>query len=66
MVTTHVPVPVHVPDQPAKAEPACGETVNVTVEPVAKLVWQTEPQEIPAGALATDPLPVPSFATTRG
>ena len=33
MATTHVPVPVHAPDQPANVEPTAAAAVNVTVVP---------------------------------
>jgi hypothetical protein len=55
MVTAHVPVPVHAPDQPAKVEFALGAAVSVTDVPAAKVV--------PDGLSVTVPLPVPVVET---
>ena len=33
MITTHVPVPEHAPDQPPKVDPDAGVAVNVTLVP---------------------------------
>ena len=33
MLTTHAPVPVHAPDQPANVDPTDGVAVRVTVVP---------------------------------
>jgi len=45
--------------------PAVGAAVNVTLVPWPYGSVQSEPQEIPAGALVTVPVPVPAFATVR-
>ena len=64
--TTHVPVPVQPPpDQPVNVEPASGVAVNVTDVPFAKLALHVAPHAIPAGALDTEPDPVPAFVTER-
>ena len=34
-VTTHVPLPVHAPDQPANVEPVAGVAISVTTVPLA-------------------------------
>jgi hypothetical protein len=65
IVTEHVPVPVQLPLQPAKVEPAAGVAVNVTAVPLAYEAEQVAPQLIPAGLLVTVPLPVPLFVTVR-
>ena len=63
-VMMHVPVPVQpLPVQPVNVEPASGVAVRVTDVPLAKLVAQVAPQLMPAGALVTDPVPVPAFVT---
>jgi hypothetical protein len=59
-VTLQLPVPVHAPDQPAKVEPAFGVAVSVMAVPLAKLAVHVVPQVMPAGALLTDPPPVPA------
>ena len=58
-----VPVPVHAPDQPAKSEFASGFAVSVTVVPLAKFALHVSPQFMPAGALVTDPVPLPESTT---
>lgn len=65
-MTTQVPVPVQAPPQPSNDDPAAGVAESVTVDPVGKVPWQDGPQAMPAGALPTEPLPVPVFATTKG
>jgi hypothetical protein len=65
MVTLHAPVPLHAPLQPAKAEPVSGVAAKLTTAPFAKLAEHVVPQEIPAGELATVPVPVPLLATVR-
>jgi hypothetical protein len=61
--TVQESVPEQAPDQPAKAEPAVGAAVRVTVLPLAKLAEHVAPQLIPAGELLTVPLPVPALVT---
>ena len=65
MVTTQLPVPLHAPPQPKKVAPDAGVAVSVTLLPEAKLALQVTPQEMPAGALATLPEPVPPLVTLR-
>ena len=63
IVTVQVPVPVQPPLQPVKVEPAAGAAVRVTTVPVVKEVEHVAPQEMPAGALVTVPLPAPALVT---
>src|SRR5438093_13660273 len=57
-VTVQVPVPTQPPRrQPLKVEPAAGAAVSVTEVPLANAAEQVAPQETPAGALVTVPLP---------
>jgi hypothetical protein len=65
MVTLQAPVPVQAPLHPANVEPESGVAVRFTTVPLSKFAEQLEPQEIPAGELATVPLPVPLFVTVR-
>ena len=65
MVTVHAPVPEQAPPQPENAEPAAGVGVKVTEVPLGKSKEQTAPQLIPAGALTTEPLPVPEIVTFK-
>src|SRR5215470_8726910 len=59
-------VPVQPPPlQPVNVEPAVGVAVKVTAVPVVKDVEHVVPQEIPAGALVTVPVPVPALVTVR-
>ncbi len=60
-VTTHAAVPVHPPPlHPARVEVRLGVAASVTVVPVTKLVEQGPAgQLMPAGVLATLPVPVP-------
>ena len=63
-VTTQVPVPEHPPPvQPVNVEPASGVAVSVTVVPLVNVAEQVAPQVMPAGALKTDPVPVPVLVT---
>ena len=62
-LTVHVPAPLHAPDQLAKVELESGVAVSVTWVPLAKLALHVVPQLIPAGLLATVPVPVPEFCT---
>jgi len=63
IVTVQVPVPVQPPLQPVNVELAAGAAVRVTTVPVVKEVEHVAPQEMPAGALVTVPLPAPAFVT---
>jgi hypothetical protein len=65
MVTLHAPVPLQAPLQPANVEPVSGAAVKLTTVPFAKLAEHVAPQEIPAGELATVPVPAPLFVTVR-
>ena len=65
MVTSHVPDPAHAPDQPAKPLPVTAVAVSVTRAPLAKFAVQVLPQDMPAGADVTVPVPVPLFATVK-
>jgi hypothetical protein len=65
IVTEHVPVPVHAPDQPAKVELASGVAVSDAVVPELYGSEQSEPQFIPAGEDVIEPAPVPAFVTLR-
>jgi hypothetical protein len=66
IVTAQVPVPEQPPPlQPVKVEPAAGVAVNVTTVPDVKEVEQVTPQERPAGALVTVPVPAPALDTVR-
>ena len=53
------------PDQPEKAKPVSGIAVRVTAVPLRYVVEQVAPQFMPAGALATVPLPDPALTTLR-
>jgi hypothetical protein len=66
IVKLHAPVPVHAPVHPAKTDPPPGVAVRVIGVPVAKLAEQVAPQLIPAGALLTEPVPVPANVTLIG
>ena len=64
MVAVQVPVPVQPPPlQPVKVEPAAGVAVSVTAVPLVNEKAQVAPQEMPAGALVTVPLPAPVLLT---
>ena len=63
-VTVHVPVPLQPPPlQPVNMEPAVGVAANVTAVPLVNACEQVAPQEMPAGALVTLPLPAPAVVT---
>src|SRR5438093_415988 len=63
-VAEQVPGPVQQPPlQPVKVEPAAGVAVSVTAAPLANVAEQVVPQEIPAGALVTVPVPAPVLLT---
>jgi len=63
IVTLQAPVPVQLPLQPVKVEPAAGAAVKVTAVPLVNEAEQVAPQEIPAGELVTVPLPAPDLVT---
>ena len=64
IVTVQVAVPEQPPPlQPVKVEPATGAAVKVTEVPLANAAAQVAPQEMPAGALVTVPLPAPVLLT---
>ena len=65
MVTLQAPIPVQAPLQPAKVEPESAVAVEFTTAPLSKFAEHVGPQEIPAGELATVPVPVPPFVTVR-
>jgi hypothetical protein len=66
-VTVQEPVPEQLPpDQPEKVEPAAGVAVRVTTVPLVNEATHVEPQEIPAGALVTVPVPAPDLVTVSG
>jgi hypothetical protein len=65
MVTEHVPVPLHAPDQPAKVESDAGLATSFTTKPEVKLAEQVEPQLIPDCELDTVPEPVPLRVTVN-
>ena len=65
-VTMQVPVPEPEqlpPLQPEKVEPAAGAAVKVTAVPLANAAEHVAPQEMPAGALVTMPVPAPVLLT---
>jgi len=63
MVTAQVPVPLQVPLQPAKVDPAAAVAVRVTIVPLVKFALQALGQVMPLGLLPTEPLPVPARVT---
>jgi hypothetical protein len=65
IVTVQVVVPVHAPDQPANVLLAPGVSLSVTWVPETKLAEHTVGQVIPAGALATVPVPAPASVTAN-
>ena len=65
MVTVQLlPVALSQPLQAAKLEPFEAVAVSVTLVPLAKLLLQLVPQEMPVGELTTMPSPLPALATT--
>jgi hypothetical protein len=60
-----LPVPVQAPLQPVKVAPRPGVAVSVTDDPLVYVCVQATPQEMPAGALVTVPLPVPASVTVK-
>ena len=55
--------PAQAPPKPLNVEPAAGVAVKVTRMPSAKAAAQVAPQAMPAGALATVPVPAPASCT---
>ena len=64
-VTTQVPVPLHAPPQPPNVEPAAAVAVSVNCAPGVTDSEQSDPHEIPAGALVTVPDPRGTGPTVR-
>src|SRR5215510_2737380 len=62
-VRLQVPVPVQLPLQPLKDEPAAGVAVRVTPVPLANAAEHVTPQLMPAGELVTVPVPAPAVLT---
>jgi hypothetical protein len=58
IVRVQVPVPLHAPLQPVKAQPAAGVAVSVTCVPTWKFALHVLGQLIAPGELATIPLPI--------
>ena len=58
IVTVQPPLPLQAPPQPLKAQPLAGVGVKVTCDPPVKAWLQVDGQLMPAGLLATVPLPV--------
>lgn len=56
-------LPLQPPDHPVKEEFVAADSVRVTWVPLAKLALQVGAQPIPAGVLATVPVPVPATLT---
>jgi hypothetical protein len=65
MVSVQAAVPLHAPLQPVKVEPVAGVAVSVICVPATTDTEHVAPQAIPAGELATSPVPVPLFVTER-
>jgi hypothetical protein len=63
--TAHGPVPVQAPLQPAKLDPVAGVAVRVTSVALLNSAEHVGPQSMPAGLLATVPLPLPDLETVR-
>lgn len=64
--STHPPVPLHAPLQPANAEPLLAAALSVTDVPLAKFEVHALPQLIPPGDEVTVPAPEPIFVTLSG
>src|SRR5580700_10451766 len=58
IVTTQLPTPLQAPPQPLKVQPLAGVAVKVTGVPAANPAAHVDGQLMPAGLLATVPLPV--------
>ncbi len=54
-------VPAQAPPQPPKNDPAAGDSVSVRDDPWSHWPVQVAPQAMPAGALATVPVPCPAL-----
>ena len=65
IVTPHVPVPVHPPDQPVKTDPDSAAAVSVIALPLKKVALHVWPQLMPAGLLVTVPPPGPECCTVN-
>ena len=65
MLTLHVPVPEQAPLHPLKTWPVLGVAAKLIDAPNAAVIEHVAPQEMPAGELDTDPVPVPASATER-
>jgi hypothetical protein len=65
METVQVPVPVHAPVQPVKAEPLPAVAVNVTLVVSTNEAVQVAPQLIPLGLEEIEPVPVPLVLVVR-
>src|SRR5687767_11885389 len=66
-VTVQLPVPLHAPDHPVKAEPATGVAVRVTGWPFRYGDEHACPQSMPWGCELTVPVPLPAVVTvSRG
>jgi hypothetical protein len=63
MVTVQLAVPVQAPLQPLKVEPVAGAAVKVTTVPAVNEAEHVAPQLMPAGLLATVPVPAPVLLT---
>ena len=64
IVTVQGPVPVQPPPlQPVNVDPAAGVAVRVTAVPLVNAAAHVAPQETPAGALVTVPLPAPAVVS---
>src|SRR5512146_1816806 len=63
MVKVQAPVPVQAPLQPVNDDPEAAVWVRVTAVPGANDAEQVVPQLMPAGVLATVPLPLPAKVT---
>lgn len=64
IATTHeAPTAVGHPRHEPNTDPGAADAVSATTEPSGKRPPQSEPHSIPAGMLATVPLPGPSFRT---
>jgi hypothetical protein len=63
IVTRHVPVPLHAPDQPVNADSASAVASSATTVPEANEKAHVLPQEMPEGEDVTAPAPGPAFVT---
>src|SRR5439155_24583708 len=57
MVTLQAPIPVQLPLQPVKVEPAAGAAGRLAAVPLVNEAEQVAPHEMPVGVLVTVPLP---------